>query len=87
MGKTTKREKTESPTTTAQISRDLKAAIDELPGATFEDKVRGLLIAREIKQAPEKGMVTLRMQEMHYRRLLVMQPSTVMSDILQKARV
>ena len=83
----TKDEKTESPTTTAQISRELKAVIDELPGDTFEDKVRGLLINKTVKDTPEDGMITLKMPETNYRRLLVMQSSTVLSDMLQKARV
>jgi len=90
MSKTTTKkqeEKTESPTTTAQISRELKAVIDELPGDTFEDKIRGLLITKTVKDAPEDGMIVLKMPETNYRRLLVMQSSTVLSDMLQKARV
>lgn len=75
--------------TTMRIPLDLKAQLEDLKGPqeSVADVVRRLMITHEVRDTHNEGMVTLRMQETHYRRLLVMQPSSVMSDILQKARV
>jgi len=83
-------EKTEQQQdTTMRIPLDLKAELDAMKGPqeSVADVVRRLMITKTVNDAPEAGMITLKMPETNYRRLLVMQPSTVLSDMLQKARV
>ena len=75
--------------TTVQMGVGLKKALDELKKGndSYADVIQRLMTAKAVRDAPEDGMVTLRMPKLAYDRLLVMQPSSWMSEALQNARV
>jgi hypothetical protein len=80
-------EKKDEPTS-IQISRAFKATLDELPGKSYEDKLRGLMARSPPPEADaDDDRVTLKMTEATFRQLIAWQPSVLMSDMLQKSRV
>jgi hypothetical protein len=74
--------------TTMRISPELKATLDEMKGEqeSYADVVRRLMITKTVMES-DKGMVTLKMPESTYLRLLTVQSSTIWSDMLAKAKV
>lgn len=87
---TTKPEPVQEPAgTTMRISPELKATLEDLkenPQESLADVVRRLMITKTVIES-EKGMVTLKMPQSSYLRLLTVQSSTLWSDMLAKAKV
>jgi len=73
--------------TTIQMSRELRAAIDKLPGDTAEDKIRRLMIIKEVVEAPEKDKVHLIVDKISYEKLVAWQPTVHLREILVSAKV
>jgi len=70
-----------------KVAPEVKAELDKLPGETYDDKIRSLLITKSVNEADKEGKVTLIMSKRSFEQVLAFQPSQVTSDILQKARV
>ena len=80
-------EKKESLTTTIQVSRKLRAVIDELPGETTEEKIRGLMLQKLAVEAPENDKIHLIVDKIAYAKLVTWQPSAALREILVNAKV
>ena len=90
--KTEEKKTEQAQNTTAQLSRELKAEIDKLPGDSFEDRLRWLMTRTATGDAPEdtpgdEGIVVLKMPKDAYVQLLAWQPSTIFRDMLVKSKV
>jgi len=87
--KQTIKQEPEPAGTTMRISPELKATLEGLkenPQESLADVVRRLMITKTVIES-ENGMVTLKMPESSYLRLLTVQSSTLWSDMLAKAKV
>lgn len=81
-----KKESQQNPS--VKVTPEIKASLEEMKqeGETVADVIRRLMITKAVQESTD-GMVVLKMPMTNYRQLLVMQSSSTMSDMLQKAKV
>lgn len=71
-----------------KISSGVKKELDKLPGDTYEDKIRGLLVKKMADDIPEDGKVLLKMEPKNFRTLLlVLSDTPAVARLLTEAKV